>query len=111
MITILASIGFVLAITSFIAGFRMIKKTGHVAEHSMHRINGFLTIACYLILAFLSIIAGTTFLLIMAWALGLGIHLLKLLFVKKRLAVRYGGYLGAMLLVTWLTVIFTHLPK
>ena len=111
MTTILASIGFVLAITSFIAGFRMIKKTGHIAEHRMHKINGYLTLICYLLVALLSIISGTTFLFILAWILGLVIHLIKLLLVKKGLAVRYGGYLGGLLLITWITVIFTHLPK
>lgn len=111
MSSIIASIGFVLAIISFIAGFRMIKKTGHVAEHRMHKINGYLTLICYVLVALLSIISGTKFLYIMAWILGLGVHLLKLFFVKKGLAVRYGGYLGAMLLITWIIVIFTHLPK
>ena len=109
--TIIASIGFVLALTSFIAGFRMIKKTGHPAEGKMHRINGFLTLVFYVILAVLSIAAGTTALYIAAWVLGLAIHLLKLILVKKGLAARYGGYVGAWLVITWLIVIFTHLPE
>ena len=44
IISILASIGFVLAVTTFIAGFRMIKLIEQRAEVTLHRLNGFLTL-------------------------------------------------------------------
>ncbi len=111
IITIVASLGFMIAIMSFIAGFRMVKGTGHFAEARMHRINGYITIVAYLTVAVLSIASGTRFLFILGWVLGFLIHMLKLLLVKKKLAARYGGYVGAMLIITWLIIIFTHLPK
>lgn len=51
-----------LSITAFIAGFRMVKGTGHFAEAKMHRINGFLTVSFYIFVAVLSIASGTRFL-------------------------------------------------
>lgn len=110
IISILASIGFVLAVTTFIAGFRMIKLKEQRAEASLHRLNGYLTIIFYVTVATVSIIHGTGILYILAWLLGLVIHIFKLVLVKKGLAVRYGGYLGAMLILTWIVVIYTHLP-
>jgi len=110
IISILASLGFVLSVTAFIAGFRMIKLKEQRAEASLHRVNGYLTIILYVALAAATIINGTGLLYIFAWIIGLAVHLFKLLLVRKGLAVRYGGYLGAMLILTWIVVIFTHLP-
>lgn len=111
MLSWISSIGYVLVIMTFIAGFRMVKRSGLVAEWRMHRINGYLTIAVYTVLAVMAIASGTEPLYIVAWGVGMAIHLLKLLIVKKGLAVRYGGYFGGLLLITWLVVIFTHLPR
>jgi hypothetical protein len=112
IITILASIGFTLAVITFIAGFRMVKKPEHQIEVTMHKINGYVTIAVYVVLAVLSLdYYGPRALSLLAWGAGLSVHLLKVLLARKGLAVRYGGYFGALLLITWLTVIFKHLPK
>jgi hypothetical protein len=111
MIPLLASIGFVVSVTSFIAGFRMVKRTGLRAERMLHRVNGYVTITLYIVVAAFAIASGTTPFYIFAWLVGLGLHFLKLLIIKKGLAVRYGGYFGALLLIVWLVVIFTHLPK
>ncbi len=111
-ITLFASIGFVLAVSSFLSGFfRASKPQAQQREKTMHRVNGYLTIGSYLVVAFFSIAKGTTPLYLLAWALGLFIHLSKVLLVRKGLAVRYGGYFGALLLITWVVVIFTHLPN
>jgi hypothetical protein len=111
MISIVASIGFMLSVMAFIAGFRMVKRRGGRAERMVHRINGYLTITLYVIVAVLGIAKGTSALFIFAWALGMLVHIFKYYIVKKGLAARYGGYVGAMLLVVWLVVIFTHLPN
>lgn len=110
IITILASIGFVLCVMTFIAGFRMVKRRGGRAEPTMHRYNGYITIVLYIAVAVIAISVGTTPFFIFGWFVGLMVHFFKILLVRKHLAARYGGYLGAMLLITWLTVIFTHLP-
>jgi len=88
----------------------MIKLKENRAEAMLHRVNGYLTIFAYIFVAVLAMSHGTSILLILAWIVGLAIHLLKLVLVKRGLAVRYGGYLGALLLITWVIVIFTHLP-
>lgn len=110
-ITILSSIGFIAAIVTFIGGFRMVRKSEHPGEPQMHRMNGYITISAYVMLAVLAISLHLNVWLILAWIFGLGVHLFKLFLVRKRLAVRYGGYMGGVLLITWLVVIFTHLPK
>ena len=111
VINILSSIGFVCSIMTFIGGFRMVRRSDHPGEAQMHRLNGYITITVYVALAVLAISLHLKVLLILVWLAGLCVHLLKLLLVKKGLAVRYGGYMGAVLLMTWLVVIFTHLPK
>lgn len=108
--TTIASIGFVFAVISFIGGFRMVRKTDHEAEALMHKMNGYVTTFLYAAIALFSIYRGTTWLYITAWTLGFLLHILKIPLARKGLAVRYGGYMGALLLITWLVVIFTHLP-
>ncbi|MEE8574377.1 MAG: hypothetical protein V3T30_03100 [Thermodesulfobacteriota bacterium] len=111
IVSVVASIGFVLFISTFIAGFRMVKRSGLRGEGRMHRVNGFITMGLYLIVAAVAISHGTSGFYLFAWFIGLVVHFLKLLIVRKGLAVRYGGYFGALLLIVWLTIIFTHLPK
>ncbi len=111
MISIIASIGFMLSVMSFIAGFRMVKRRGGRAERTVHRINGYLTVILYVIVAVMSIAKGTSGIFIFAWAVGMLVHIFKYYIIKKGLAARYGGYVGAMLLIVWLVVIFTHLPR
>ena len=110
-ITILSSIGFVCAIITFIAGFRMVRKSDHPGEAKMHRMNGYMTITVYVVLAVLAISLHFNILLILAWLAGFCVHLFKVFLVRKGLAVRYGGYMGGILLMLWLVAIFTHLPK
>lgn len=112
MITIIASIGFMISVMAFIAGFRMVKsRRGSRAERMIHRVNGILTITLYIVIAILSMAKGTSGLYIFGWAVGMLVHIFKLYIIKKGLAARYGGYVGAMLLIVWLVVIFTHLPR
>lgn len=110
LITILSAIGFMLAVMSFMGGFRMVKKTDEY-ETFMHRLNGYMTIACYLTIATLSIAKSPQASSIALWFLGLSLHMLKVFIARLGLAVRYGGYFGATLIITWFVVIFTHLPS
>lgn len=112
MITILASIGFVFAVATFLAGFiRAIKGQEQRALSTLHRLNGYITLASYIVVALLSIANGTNAFYILAWGVGLALYSSKILLVKKGLAARYGGYFGFWLLITWLIIIFTHLPS
>ena len=111
MLTIIASIGFIFSVMAFMAGFRMVKSRGVRAERMIHRVNGYLTISLYVVVAVYSISKGSAPLYLFAWAVGGLVHIFKLFIIKKGLAARYGGYVGAMLLIVWLVVIFTHLPK
>lgn len=110
-IIILSSVGFVCSIITFIGGFRMVRKSDHIGEPKMHRMNGYITITVYVVLAVLAISLHLEVLFILAWLFGFCIHLFKVFLVWKGLAVRYGGYMGGILLIVWLVVIFTHLPK
>jgi hypothetical protein len=109
--TIVASMGFTISIVTFIGGFRMIRKTDHEAEALMHKVNGYLTISLYVIVALVSINADSRSFVLALWVTGLIIHLLKIPLARRGLAVRYGGYMGGILLMIWLAVIFTHLPS
>lgn len=111
MLTIIASVGFIFSVMAFMAGFRMVKSRGSRAERAMHRTNGILTMMLYVIVALLSMSKGTSALYIFGWAVGGLVHIFKLYVVRIGLAARYGGYIGAMLLIVWLVVIFTHLPR
>ena len=110
LITVLSAIGFMLAVMSLMGGFRMVKKTDEY-ETFMHRLNGYITIAFYLAVAALSIANAPHASTIALWFLGLSLHGLKVLIARLGLAVRYGGYFGATLIMTWFVVIFTHLPS
>ncbi len=60
IITIFASIGFVFAVATFLAGFiRAIKGREQQALRTLHRLNGYITVAFYIVVAILSIANGT----------------------------------------------------
>ncbi len=110
--TIFASVGFVFAVATFLAGFiRAIKGQEQRALRSLHRLNGFISMVLYIVVALLAIADLTNVYYIFAWLVGLALYLSKMLLVKKGLAFRYGGYFGFWLLITWLIIIFTHLPS
>jgi hypothetical protein len=111
LIPILASIGFVMVVMTFIGGFRMVRRAEHMSESIMHRVNGYTTITIYVLIALASIGINFNMRILPIWIFGFILHYFKLVLVKKRLAVRYGGYMGGLLLITWLVLIFTHLPK
>ena len=111
-VTVAASAGFVLAVTTFIAGVRMIRLREQHEENLIHRVNGRLTMAVYPAVAIVALVSnGASLPAVLLWGGGFALHLLKLLLVKKKLAVRYGGYLGIMIMLTWVAIIFNHLPE
>ena len=112
IIPLIASLGFLFAVITFIAGFRMVRRPEQQVELLMHRVDGFITIAFYIALAFISLAAyGMPLASLFLWIFGFSLHLFKPYLVRKRLAIRYGGYMGAILITTWLIIIFSHLPS
>lgn len=99
-----------MAVITFVAGFKLARRK-YRSEGTMHRMDGFIVIAFYLVIAALCIADGTSVMYLLAWILGFLIHLLKIFVVQKKLGPRYGGYVGTLLMIVWLTLIFTHLPK
>ncbi|MBI5599554.1 MAG: hypothetical protein HY890_07425 [Deltaproteobacteria bacterium] len=111
MIALLASIGFMFAVVTFLAGFRMVRRADHQAEVLMHRVNGYCTITLYLVLASVSVAKNFGALYLAAWIIGFILHMMKVALARTKYVMRYGSYMGAALLITWLIVIFTHLPS
>ena len=109
--SIVASIGFIVSVTTFISGIRMVRILDKRAEAIMHRINGYTLGGIYIIIAIMSLIEKFTILALSIWIIGFLVHLLKLYLVKKKLAVRYGGYAGSLILMTWIVLIFNNLPE
>lgn len=110
--TLLASIGLVLATSSFISGLQLVKGRGRV-ERKIHRGNGFITFGIFVILAVASFISyGLSLWSVGGWLLGACIIMLKLLIVhaKSRRAFKYVSWLGASLIVMWLYVVYIHIP-
>jgi len=111
IISLLASIGFMFSVMTFIGGFRAVRRTDQPAEVLMHRVNGYCTVIFYLIVASMSMALGSSPLYVAAWMSGFLFHAFKVLIVRAGVGVKYGGYVGSILLITWLIIIFTHLPS
>ncbi|HBG45668.1 MAG TPA: hypothetical protein DDW94_01600 [Deltaproteobacteria bacterium] len=110
--TLLASIGMILATTSFISGLQMVKGKGPV-EKKIHRGNGIITFGIFAVLAVMSFVSyGFSLLSLGGWAAGFFIILSKVLIVrsKSRRANKYVSWLGASLICMWLYIVYIHIP-
>ncbi|HEY4705890.1 MAG TPA: hypothetical protein VII64_00430 [Thermodesulfobacteriota bacterium] len=110
--TLLASIGMILATTSFISGLQMVKAKGPI-ERKIHRGNGFISWTIFLVLAVLSFAKyGFSLWGLVGWTAGLFVIIIKLLIVhsRNRRAVKYVSWLGATLICMWLYVVYIHIP-
>ncbi len=109
--TIIASIGLILATSSFISGLQIVKGTRAGIEGKIHRINGVIVISLYIILAVRgAVINGITWNIVW-WALGMCVILLKLKIVRtKGRAFKYASWLGGTLILIWLYLVYIHLP-
>ena len=108
--TLLASLGLILATTSFISGLQVIKSKGSV-DARIHKLNGYLTILIYLTLAVLSLGAKEMIKLwsVAAWGAGLLIIFTKIWVVRSGRAYKYASWLGIMLIIVWLIIIYTDI--
>lgn len=110
--TLLASIGMVLATTSFISGLQMVKGKGKV-EKKIHRGNGFISFAILFVLAVMSFATfGLSLWSITGWAVAFFIMFLKhkIVHARSRRAFKYVSWLGASLICMWLYVVYIHIP-
>ncbi|MBI5874654.1 MAG: hypothetical protein HZB81_02220 [Deltaproteobacteria bacterium] len=110
--TILASLGLILATVSFISGLQAVKNKGSV-DSRIHRLNGRLTLVIYLLLAGISLgEKGGAIKLwpVTAWGAGLLIILTKIWIVRSGKTYKYASWLGIMLIIIWLVIVYTHIP-
>jgi hypothetical protein len=108
--TILASLGLILATVSFISGLQAVKNKGS-ADSKIHKLNGYLAFVIYILLAGSSITGkeGISLWPVAAWASGLLIILIKIWVVRSGRAYKYASWIGIMLIIVWLVVIYTHI--
>ncbi len=107
---LLASLGLILATVSFISGFQALRIRRSV-DTRIHRLNGYLMFFAYLFLAGLSFVKGGINLSsIASWGTGLTIILTKIWIVRRGKAYKFGSWLGIMLIITWLIIVYTYIP-
>lgn len=110
--TVLASIGMILATSSFISGLQMVKGKGSI-ERKIHRGNGFLAFGIFAVLAISSFTAyGVSLWSVGGWLAGVLVIAVKLLIVhsRSRRAFKYVSWLGAALITMWLYLVYIHIP-
>ncbi len=109
--TLFASIGLMLATSSFISGLQLVKSARR-AERKIHRFNGFTTLGLFICLAATSIYyKGLSFWSFWGWLFGLSLFALKIFIVRKRLkAIKYVSWLGASLILLWLYLVIINIP-
>lgn len=109
--TVIASLGLVLATSSFISGLQLVRGAS-VVELKIHRYNGFSSIILFTILAVMSLVnSGVRFWPLLAWLTALSIIVIKLYIVRKRKkAFKYVSWIGGTLILIWLFLVYIHIP-
>lgn len=109
--TIIASMGLILATSSFISGLQLVK-AANIAERKIHRFNGFTTLFLFLCLAGLSIYNnGLGLWSFWGWLFGLSLFSLKIYIVRRRRrSFKYVSWVGASLILLWLFLVFKNIP-
>lgn len=108
---LLASIGLVLATSSFISGLQLVRGK-HLIELKIHRFSGYTSTALYVVLAVLWLGRhGLDAWPIVAWAAGLLTIMLKVYIVKTRpKAFKYVSWIGGTLVGVWVYIVYIHIP-
>ncbi len=110
---ILASIGLVLATSSFISGLQLIKVKRSSVDGIIHRINGYCSVVLLSSVAISSfIINGIHLWAFLGWVSALGLISLKISIVRRRSrrAFKYVSWIGASMILIWLYVLITNIP-
>ncbi len=110
---VLAGIGLILATSSLISGLQMIKGARGSVEHKIHRFNGYCSITVYIALAILSLVKfGIRPGALIGWSAGFGLIFFKLWIVKtRRRAIKYVPWLGVMVILMWLYVLYISMNR
>lgn len=110
--TLIASVGLILATSSFIGGLQLVKTTAVPIEGKIHRFNGIISICLYCILLLISVFQNGLTLNLIAWFLGLGVIALKISIIRsrRRRTFKYVNWLGGALFLIWLYIVWVHLP-
>lgn len=108
---ILASMGLILATSSFISGLQLVK-SNTIVELKIHRINGYLSMTLFLTLAVLAFAEeGFEWMRLVGWVSGFSVLCLKVTIVRKRSrAMKYLSWFGGTLILIWLYIVFIHIP-
>lgn len=111
----LASLGLILATSSFISGLQLVRGTSATVEGRIHRFNGYSTITLFSIIVILSFArGGFSWLALLGWCFGAVIIMLKLLIVRvktrRRRAFKYVSWLGGTLILMWFYIVYIHIP-
>ncbi|MBF8250973.1 MAG: hypothetical protein HW382_601 [Deltaproteobacteria bacterium] len=113
----LASIGIVLAVTSFISGLQLVRATRASIEGMIHRANGYLTVILFIVILFivLTLIAISSSMINIAALLlpltGLAVFLVKLWIVRRhKRFLKYVSWMGGTLITIWLLVFYINIP-
>lgn len=108
--TVVASLGLILATSSFISGLQLVRGAS-IVELKIHRYNGFSSILLFLLLAVMNLASGVHFWPLVAWLSALSIIMLKLYIVRKRRkAFKYVSWIGGTLILIWLFLVYIHIP-
>ncbi|MEK6725015.1 MAG: hypothetical protein AABY54_00470 [Deltaproteobacteria bacterium] len=109
---ILASIGIVLAVTSFISGLQLIRATRASIEGMIHRANGYLTVILFNVLALIAISSSMINIAALLLPLtGLAVFLVKLRIIRRhKRFLKYVSWMGGTLITIWLLVFYINIP-
>lgn len=108
----IASIGIVLAGTSFISGLQLVRATSASIEAMIHRANGYLTILLFIILSITSLSGKTISTVQLLLPLGgLSVFILKLWIIRRQKRfLKYVSWMGGALIIDWLLVFYVNIP-
>jgi hypothetical protein len=109
--TIIASIGLIIATSSFMSGLQLVRGASRI-EKLIHRYNGIATLSLYGVLFVMSLVSnGFRLMPFLAWLSGWFFIFIKILIVRKRgRALKYVSWVGTILILMWLYLIYIHLP-
>ncbi len=108
----IASMGIVLAATSFISGLQLVRSTSASIEGMIHRANGYLTIILFIVLTLIAISSSIINIAALLLPLtGLAVFLVKLWIVRRhKRFLKYVSWMGGILITIWLLVFYVNIP-
>jgi hypothetical protein len=109
---ILASLGIVLAVTSFISGLQLVRATRASIEGMIHRANGYLTVILFNVLTLIAISSNKINMASLLLPLtGLAVFLVKLWIIRRhKRFLKYVSWMGGTLITIWLLVFYINMP-